>query len=107
MGDSSFTRVLWRQVAERGDGLLGVPVNQHLLGTAEEVVEVAAAFLPTVGDVSRQLWCQIDGGALDDGLALRVHHGEAELRGSDGGEADDAAMADGGQSVAIVHECIF
>ena len=77
MGDSAFTGVLRWQVAERGDGLLRVPVNHHLLGTAEEIMEVAASFLSAVRDVGCQFWCQIDGGALDDGGAFRVENGEA------------------------------
>ena len=77
MCHSAVLRVLRRQVTERADGLFCVPVNHHLTRAAEEVVQVAAALLAAVGDIARQLWSQIDGCALYDGLGFTVGDGEA------------------------------
>ena len=97
MGDGALARRLRWQIAERGDGLLRVPVNHHLLGTAEEIVEVAATLFAAVGDVGSQFRSQIDGRALDDGGAFRIKDGEAQTGSGDGGEADDATVSDGGE----------
>ena len=97
MGDGTLLRGLRRQVAESCEGLFRVPVNHHLLGTAEEEVEVAAALLARIGNIGGKLRCQVDGGMLDDRLALRVKNGEAQASSGDGGETDDAAVAYGGK----------
>ena len=54
-------------------------------------------------DVGRQ----IDGHALDDGGALGVEDGEAQAGGLDRWEADDAAVADGSQAVALLHQFVL
>ena len=84
---------------ERRDVLLRIPVYHHLLGTAEEVVEVAAALFTTVGNVCCQFRSQIHRGTLDDRIALGIKDSESQTCGLDGGEADDATMSDGGQAI--------
>ncbi len=44
---------------------------------------------------------QVEADFLDYGLRFGVRDGEAEPGGGDGGEADDAPMADGGKAVAL------
>ena len=106
MGDGTARAVLRREVPEPRHRLLGIPVHQHLRRAAEEDVQARRALLAAVRDVGGQVGREVQADLLDHRLGLRVDDREAELRGFHRREADDAAMADGGEAVAVLRELV-
>ena len=45
VGDDALLYILWRQVAEGGEGLVRIPVNHHLRGSAEKDVQTRRLLL--------------------------------------------------------------
>ena len=72
-------------------------------------MQTGGALLACIGDVGRELRSIIHANVRNDGpaTALGICDGEAQSGGSDCGEANDAAVAYGGQSVALLYQCIL
>ena len=105
MGDDTIA--LWRQIAESRDGLLRIPIDEHLHGRAEENVKGRGFLLASIRDIGCEFWGEVNIQFLDDGLALAVKNRKAEFRGLNSGEADDATMTYGSESIALIHKGIL
>ena len=79
MGDSTIFRIMWWQIAERGDGLLLVPVDHHLRRTAEEDVQARGFLFAAIGNVSVEFRSQIHAHLLDDRFGLGLCDGDLLL----------------------------